>query len=115
MCAQMGALKSSLVNNETLQNLFLWNVDLRDDGAVVLAELLAENRALRRLELRQNSIGMAGLLAIRCEAHTEKGGRRTDTKAHRRTNAQAKEHRCTGTDTKHKDQSAQAMADERHS
>eukprot|EP00056_Hartaetosiga_gracilis_P007856 m.112933 g.112933 ORF g.112933 m.112933 type:complete len:723 (-) comp12793_c0_seq3:1631-3799(-) len=59
------SLKQVLCGNTTLRNLFLWNVDMRDEGAVLLAEILAENKSLQRLEIRQNSIGIAGLMAFK--------------------------------------------------
>ena len=36
-------------------------------GAIVLAEALTENRTLFRLEVRNNPIGLAGILAFRSD------------------------------------------------
>jgi Ran GTPase-activating protein (RanGAP) involved in mRNA processing and transport len=60
----MESLKALLIHNRALRNLFLWGTQLTNEGAIALAEGLAENKTALRLELRNNVITAAGLLAL---------------------------------------------------
>ena len=60
----MALFKDLLTVNHTLESVFLWKTGLEDGGAVALAEGLAENRGIKRLELRSNAMTAAGLMAL---------------------------------------------------
>jgi hypothetical protein len=75
----MEAVKFALLVNTGLQSLFFWGIGMHNEGgllsfisfllmckgSIVLAEALTENHTLFRIELRNNSIGLAGILAFR--------------------------------------------------
>eukprot|EP00039_Didymoeca_costata_P015110 m.252612 g.252612 ORF g.252612 m.252612 type:complete len:248 (+) comp16155_c0_seq33:673-1416(+) len=63
----METLKDMLTVNTTLESLFLWKIGLQDEGLIALSEGLSVNNALKRVELRSNTITVAGLLALRLE------------------------------------------------
>ena len=60
----MTAFKEMLMVNTTLESVFFWKTGLRDEGLVALAEGLVENKSIKRLELRNNAITVAGLMAL---------------------------------------------------
>lgn len=60
----MEALKEALAVNRGLEVLKLVQTQLRSEGAVTIAELLPETKTLRHLDLTQNALGVAGIMAI---------------------------------------------------
>ena len=60
----MLALKEALLTNSSLHTLGLANAHLGEEGGVTLAEVIEGNRSLQRLDLRRNTLGIAGLMAI---------------------------------------------------
>ena len=75
----MEELKRCMIQNTALRNIFLWGVGLTVEGkqmissstiliwlgSIEIAESMTENETLQRLELRNNDVGLAGLLAFR--------------------------------------------------
>jgi protein phosphatase 1 regulatory subunit 37 len=57
-------LKEGLIVNKQIGSLILTRVKLGDEGAIALAEYIAETQSLRRLDLRENDIRLGGLMAI---------------------------------------------------
>ena len=57
-------LKSSLLINKSLSKLGLRNTRLSCEGAIALAEILAESRSIEVLDVRGNDIRIAGLMAL---------------------------------------------------
>ena len=62
--ADVLVLKAALLKNTTLHTVGLANSSLGEEGGVAMAELLEGNGSLQRLDLRRNSLGIAGLMAI---------------------------------------------------
>ena len=60
----MAMLRNALFSNSTLEVLRLVNIGLASEGAVAVAEVLPENRALRVVDLAENPIDIAGVLAL---------------------------------------------------
>ncbi|TSV68138.1 Protein phosphatase 1 regulatory subunit 37 [Bagarius yarrelli] len=58
------ALKEALIGNRSIWRLGLASVQITCEGAVVLAEFLAESRFLQTLDVRQNLILTGGLMAF---------------------------------------------------
>jgi len=58
------ALREALVRNRTLHTLGLANSRLGDAGGIELAGIVEGNAYLQRLDLRRNSLQVAGLIAI---------------------------------------------------
>jgi protein phosphatase 1 regulatory subunit 37 len=50
--------------NRHIETLCLNKSKLTDEGCVALAEYIAETRTLKRLDLRENDIRLAGLMAL---------------------------------------------------
>ncbi|XP_072546295.1 protein phosphatase 1 regulatory subunit 37 [Salminus brasiliensis] len=57
-------LKESLMINRSITQLGLASVGITCEGAVVLAEIVAESRVLQTVDVRQNSVLTAGLMAL---------------------------------------------------
>ena len=60
---QMDELKRFLMINLKIVNLFLWKIGMGDNGSIILGEALAENRSLKRVEVRNNALTVTGYLA----------------------------------------------------
>jgi len=56
--------KEAIISHPTLTVLALASTKMDSIGAVAMAEVLPENRRLRRLNLANNSVGLAGLMAL---------------------------------------------------
>lgn len=57
-------LKDALCSNTTLHTLGLANASLCEEGGVAMAEVVEGNGTIMRLDLRRNTLGLAGLMAI---------------------------------------------------
>jgi hypothetical protein len=60
----ISALRMSFTVNNSLKRLFLIDTGLTTDEAIDLAEFIPENRSLLHLDVTQNPIGTAGILAL---------------------------------------------------
>lgn len=58
------SLRTAFTLNTALRRLFLSSTALTDDGAIMLAEFLPESTSLLHLDLTQNNLGMAGVMAL---------------------------------------------------
>ena len=57
-------LAAMLRRNSTLQELYLCENELGDEGIAALSEGLVENSSLKKLDLRSNTIGLEGSLSL---------------------------------------------------
>lgn len=58
------ALKSALMVNKSLKRIFLSNTSMTAEGAIALAETIPDIKTIIHLDLTDNSIGEAGLMAL---------------------------------------------------
>uniref|UniRef100_A0A1B6JTL2 Protein phosphatase 1 regulatory subunit 37 n=1 Tax=Homalodisca liturata TaxID=320908 RepID=A0A1B6JTL2_9HEMI len=56
--------KLALQQNRTLLRLGMQSTHLTCEGAVALAEIIADNRTIQRIDLRDNNLQVAGLMAL---------------------------------------------------
>ncbi|CAL4073809.1 unnamed protein product, partial [Meganyctiphanes norvegica] len=63
-CSAVLRLKDSLLRNRALLRLGLQACKVGDEGAVALAEYTADNPVIQRIDLRENPIRVAGLMAL---------------------------------------------------
>lgn len=64
------ALRATLVSNRSLKRIFLANTGLRPEGAIALAEGIPEMTSILHLDLTENAIAEAGLMALGAAAKT---------------------------------------------
>jgi len=64
------ALKRMLCGNRSIEDLFLWQTSLDCTAIITIAEGVAENNRLKRLELRRNPVGVSGLISLRLAVTT---------------------------------------------
>ena len=50
--------------NKTLNNIYLYNNSITDDGAIALANALITNTTLKELDIGENNIGIIGAIVI---------------------------------------------------
>lgn len=64
------ALRATLVSNRSLKRIFLANTGLGPEGAIALAEGIPEMTSILHLDLTENAIAEAGLMALGAAAKT---------------------------------------------
>ena len=71
-------MKQGLQANGSICRLGLVGCRLTDPGIVAVAEYLAESSKLKRLDLRNNDIGLGGLMALSLAARENRSMTRID-------------------------------------
>lgn len=61
---QITSLRTAFTLNTALKRLFLSSTGLTSEGAIMLAEFLPESTSLLHLDLTENALDMAGVMAL---------------------------------------------------
>ena len=62
--SQITSLRTAFTLNTALKRLFLSNTSLTSAAAIMLAEFLPESTSLLHLDLTQNALDLAGVMAL---------------------------------------------------